>query len=79
MVLEQAGFSQSTGFLWLAGLHKLLTMDKLKKRNVVIVNGCPMCLANEETTAHLLIRCSYASKVWGAVLKDLVCYGLFQG
>lgn len=48
-------------FCWLARLMKILTMDKLKKRGSILVNGCPLCLSSEETASHLLIHCSYAT------------------
>lgn len=56
-------------FCWLARLHKILTMDNLKKRNAIIVNGRRMCLENEGTISHLLIHCSYAARVWGTIFK----------
>lgn len=31
-------------FGWLALLSKILTMDKLKQRRMIMVNVCPMCL-----------------------------------
>lgn len=33
----------------------------MTKQNIVIVNGCPMCLAEEETEYHLLIHLGYAA------------------
>lgn len=52
-------------FFWLAILEKILTMDKLKRGSIVLVNGCPMCLFDEETSFYLLIDCSYATRAWG--------------
>ena len=37
--------------------HKILTIDKLRRRNHFIVNGCPMCLKDEKMVHHLLIHC----------------------
>lgn len=34
-----------------------------------MVNGCPLCLAAEETANHLLIRCSFAPKIWAAIFE----------
>lgn len=30
-------------YRWVVSLHKILTMDQLKRRNYIIVNGCPLC------------------------------------
>lgn len=54
-------------FCWVVRLEKILTMDNLRKRNIVIVNGCPLCLANEETVVYLFIHCGYATSVWGFI------------
>lgn len=39
-------------FCWQARLQRILTKDKLNRRQHNIVNGCPMCLAEEETPNH---------------------------
>lgn len=55
-------------FCWVARNHKILTLENLR-RNIVIVNGCPICLNGEETVHHLLIHCHHAHKVWTAVIN----------
>eukprot|EP00268_Persea_americana_P013605 TRINITY_DN1601_c1_g1_i5.p1 TRINITY_DN1601_c1_g1~~TRINITY_DN1601_c1_g1_i5.p1 ORF type:complete len:189 (+),score=8.84 TRINITY_DN1601_c1_g1_i5:231-797(+) len=57
-------------FCWVARSHKILTLDKLRRRKHYIVNGCPMCLQDEESGHHLLIHCVFAHKVWSTVLKE---------
>lgn len=42
-------------FGWTALLGGILTMDNLRKRHQVLVNACPMCLA-EESIDHLLLN-----------------------
>lgn len=44
-------------------------MDNLKKRGHIIVNWCPMCFAEEESSSHLLIHCSFSKKVWAEILN----------
>ena len=44
-------------FCWVARNLKILTIDQLRKRNSVIVNGYPMCIKDEETVHHLFIHC----------------------
>ena len=53
----------------MARKHKILTIDKLRRRNHFIVNGCPMCLKDEETVHHLLIHCNFAYRVCVVVFK----------
>ena len=49
--------------------HKIMTIDKLQRRKHFLVNGCPMCLKDEETAHHLLIHCQFAYKVRMAILN----------
>ena len=44
-------------FCWVERSHKILTLDKLRRCKHIIVNGCPMCLKDEESVLHLLIHC----------------------
>lgn len=55
-------------FCWLALLQIFLTLDKLETRKHIIVNGCPLCLTDEETVNHLLIHSSFATRIWSSVL-----------
>ena len=53
-------------FGWSALLGGILTMDNLRRRRVLVVNACPMCLSDEESIDHLLLNCKtaqYISKV----------------
>lgn len=42
-------------------------IDNSRRRNHFIVNGCPMCLRDEETVNHLLVHCNFAYNVWVAL------------
>lgn len=44
-------------FDWLALERKILTLDNLRKRKIIVVNACPMCLGDEELVEHLLLKC----------------------
>lgn len=55
-------------FCWLALLQNFLTLDELETRKHIIVNGCPLCLTDEETANHLLIHSSFATRIWSFVL-----------
>jgi hypothetical protein len=46
-------------FVRSAVLGKILTLDNLRKKNMVLVNRCGMC-KEEESIDHLLIHCKSA-------------------
>jgi hypothetical protein len=52
--------------LWSAALGKILTLDNLKRRNIVLVNRCGMCKKEEESIDHLLLHCERAQFLWNA-------------
>lgn len=56
-------------FGWLALQGKILTLDNLHKWKTVVVNACPMCLADEESVDHLLLKCKLAQRLWNSVLS----------
>jgi hypothetical protein len=43
-------------FVWSAALGRILTLDNLKRRNIVLVNRCGMCKKEEESIDHLLLH-----------------------
>ena len=43
-------------FVWAVALGKILTIDNLRKKNMVLVNKCGMCKKEEETVDHLLLH-----------------------
>lgn len=47
-------------FEWLALRGKILTMDDLCQRGVVMVNACLMCLFDEMSVDRLLLNCRVA-------------------
>ena len=56
-------------FGWTALLGGILTMDNLRRRKVIVVNACSMCLANEESIDHLLLNCPLAQCIWIPILS----------
>lgn len=62
---------QVLAFRWVARWHKILTLDKLRRRKHIIISGCPKCLKNEETVHHLMIHCIFAHRVCSAILNML--------
>lgn len=60
-------------FRWIAFRRRILTLDNLRKRGKIVVIGCQMCLEDEETVDHLLLRCSFAMKIWNSVINWFKC------
>ena len=55
-------------FSWTAALGKLLTIDNLRKRHLILVDWCCMCKRRGESVDHLLLHCSMAWELWSMVL-----------
>jgi len=51
-------------FAWLLVQCKLLTADKLIKRNWPCNPICPLCDQLEETAEHMCLHCVFAQEVW---------------
>jgi hypothetical protein len=56
-----------TLFLWLVLNKKVLTWDRLQKRNKAGPSICILCRSNEETSLHLFLECPYSRQVWKEV------------
>jgi hypothetical protein len=53
-------------FVWSIALGKILTLDSLRKKNMVFVNRCGMCKKDEESIDHLFLHCACAQFLWNA-------------
>jgi hypothetical protein len=51
-------------FVWAAALGRILTIDNLRRRHVIVIDWCCMCKASGESISHLLMHCSAAREVW---------------
>jgi hypothetical protein len=56
-------------FVWTAALGKILTMDNLRKRNIIATEWCCMCKKSGESIVHLLLHCEVAVEVWNMVCQ----------
>lgn len=58
-------------FGWIAMQKKILALDNLRRRRLIVVNACPMCLNDEETVDHLLVQCRVlaicGTQFWGGL------------
>jgi hypothetical protein len=68
--VTDSGSFESGFFCVLTVLDKILTLDNLRKKQVIMVNRC--CMLSEESVDHLL-HCDVASALWSALFT---CFGL---
>jgi hypothetical protein len=54
-------------FVWMAALGKILSVDNLQKRGVLVVGWCCMCKRSGEYIDHLLLHCEVARDLWSAL------------
>jgi hypothetical protein len=57
-----------TIFVWTATLGKILTLDNLRKRNIIVMEWCYMCKASGESIDHLFMHCMVARELWSMIL-----------
>ena len=54
-------------FTWTTALERILTVDNLRKRRVIIIDWCCMCKVQGETVNHLLLHCTVAQELWSLI------------
>ena len=54
-------------FSWIAALGKILTIDNLWNRHIVVLDWCYMCKRSGESMDHLLLHCLIAYELWSMV------------
>ena len=54
-------------FTWTAALERILSVDNLRKRRVIIIDWCYMCKAHGKTVNHLLLHYTVAQELWSLI------------
>ena len=52
---------------WAASLGKILSIDNLQKRGIIVLDWCCMCKTRGESANHLLLHCPIAYELWTMV------------
>jgi hypothetical protein len=58
-------------FVWTAALGKILIMDNIMKRLVIVVYWCCICKKTGETVDLLLLHCEIPTALWSAIFSRL--------
>jgi hypothetical protein len=56
-------------FVWITILGKILPLDNLRKRHVIVINKCYMCKKTGEPVDHLLLHCDVAFVLWSSLFS----------
>jgi hypothetical protein len=58
-----------TFFVRTAVLEKILILDNLRKKHIIVTEWCVLCKHNGESIDHLLLHCEVAMEVWSMVFQ----------
>jgi hypothetical protein len=53
----------------MVALEKILTLDNLMKRKLIVVDWCCMCKRSGESIDHHLLRCEVAREFWRVIFR----------
>jgi hypothetical protein len=72
-VWRTQGPSRAAFFLCSTALGKILSLDNLRKRHVIVIYRCYICKKTGESVDHLLLYCDVASALWSSLFS---CFGM---
>jgi hypothetical protein len=55
--------------VWTVTLGKILNLDNLRKRRVIVVEWCCMCKRNVESIYNILLHCEVARELWSEIFS----------
>jgi hypothetical protein len=56
-------------FAWSVALGKILTLDNLRKRHVIVIDRFCLCKMNGESVDHLFLHWEVARALWNAIFS----------
>ena len=60
---------QVSFFVWTAAMDRILTMQNLRRRHVMVIDWCDMCKVSGESTDHLFLHCPIATDLWSCMFS----------
>lgn len=51
-------------WVWKVPQERILTLDKLVERGIILVNGWYMCKKDAESFSHTLLWCPHVHRLW---------------
>lgn len=55
--------------VWKFALGKILTINNLRKRHIVVLEWCGMCKQYEEKIDHFMMHCKLARSLWAEIFN----------
>jgi hypothetical protein len=56
-------------FVWTAAMDRILTMQNLRRRHVIVIDWFYMCKVSGESTNHLFLHCPIATNLWSCMFS----------
>jgi hypothetical protein len=56
-------------FVWTVMLGKILTLDNLRKKNIIMMKWCCLCKKSGESIDYLFIHCEVALEMWNVFFQ----------
>jgi hypothetical protein len=66
--------SRAAFFAWSVALCKILTVDNLRQRHIIIMDRCCLFKRDEKSVNHLLLHCDVASALWNNIFTRFGMY-----